>query len=231
MKKILLLLLLTTGLNAQITLNIDGDTYTVTGTEMINSMNAFAMGVESCVGSNPMTLRLATPTTTRWDWGQTSCRTSVGCRSVNSADPRWYMIITGSSNVPFRTARLYFNDQQIGSTFNSGSFLSNFQGVAAHARYEVVRIQLNETLINTGFSIPSVPTLFPREGNCSYYSQCSIVYNATKSGEDLTLSIIKGTNWSIRVLDGSDIVVSYEASTDSAFETQLTTAINYINNN
>ena len=228
--KYIILLLICGFTNAQITLNIDGNTYTVTGTEMINSMNAYQMGVESCTGSNPMVLRLATPTTTRWTWSQTSCRSR--CTAVNTDDPRWTIVLTGSGNSPFRTGLLRFNEIAVGSTFSTGAFQGGFGGVAAHARFEVTRIQLNETLEGTGFSIPPPSTYFPRDGACSYYATCDIVYNASRSGEDPSLIIVRrSTGWSIRVLDGSTIVVSYEASTDSAFETQLTTAINYINNN
>ena len=46
MRKLLLFLLITTGLNAQITLTVSGTTYQVTGSTMINTINDWTEGYE-----------------------------------------------------------------------------------------------------------------------------------------------------------------------------------------
>ena len=221
---------------AQITLNIEGSTYTVTGSEMINSMNAFAMGVESCATTNSqvsaITLTLAPLITTNWDWttNQYQCQYS----STNSADERWTIMVGGTCDSP--SGVLYFNGVTVpGGGFNTSAFYgSGISAARAFAIYYTIQLQLNETLATTGYVINNFTrTTYSDGSQCAYYNQCDISYEAIHPTNHYTLKIIdrrRSANhdgWEIQVINhNGSIAVTYISNNVA---TSLSEAINYIN--
>ena len=226
--KYIILLLICGFANAQITLTVSGTTYNVIAdTEFdIGTSIAYIEGSESCASTNSMvSLELPAPISVlgsfpRDNFGRSSFT------SVNTGDERWVIYNTRSSNV-IRDVELRFD----------GEVIQNFRGSAGiiaaerYAHNYIIQIQLNQMLSETGFVIAEFrPTTYADGSRCSNW--CDYLFRAVRPGEDFTLEIItRGSSRQINVMSSDNTRMLTYISTEEEFNSKMSEAVNYINNN